>query len=217
GAEIKNGECVGRGILDDKGQAALAVAALELLVKEDVKTERDVVVMLNADEENSGVVGAAYMAREKWDEVAPAGAALNEGGRCTMMPDGKVYLLGIQTAEKIYNDVVLRVKGQSGHSSVPRPGNAIARMARVITKLDAWRPALRVTKPALGSLRGLAKTEKDPVTRRAIEDLESSDEAAKHRAAELLADLDPKFNALLRSTFAFTILKGGVKENQLPP
>lgn len=217
GAEIKNGELVGRGVLDDKGQAVLAITALELLAKEGVETERDIVIMLNADEENSGVIGANFIAKEKWDELAPVGVALNEGGRCSMRSDGKVYLVGIQTAEKIYNDVIVRVKGQSGHSSVPRPGNAIAKMARVISKLDAYRPALRVTPPALGSLRGFSETEKDMVIRRAIKDLESTDAAQKQRAAELLADVDPKFNAVLRSTFALTILKGGVKENQLPP
>lgn len=217
GAEIKNGELVGRGVLDDKGQVVLAVAALELLAKEDVKTTRDVVLMLNADEENSGVIGANFVAKEKWDDLAPVGAALNEGGRCTLGADGKPRLFGIQTAEKIYDDVVIRVKGQSGHSSVPRPGNAIAKMARVIEKLDAWKPALRVTKPALGSFRGFEQSEKDLVVRRAMKDLESADAAEKQRAAELLADADPKYNALLRSTFAFTLLKGGVKENQLPP
>jgi acetylornithine deacetylase/succinyl-diaminopimelate desuccinylase-like protein len=217
GAEIKNGELVGRGVLDDKGQAVLAVTALSLLKKEGVPLARDVVLMLNADEESGGGLGAKYMTAEHWDAIGVSGgAALNEGGRCSMK-EGKVYLVGIQTAEKIYNDLVVRVKGQSGHSSVPRPGNAIAKLARVISKLEQWKPTLRVTPPALGVFRAYATTEKSRATRQAIADLEAADERVKDRAAELLADTDPKFNALLRSTFVFTLLRGGVKENQLPP
>ncbi len=217
GAEIKNGEVVGRGVLDDKSQACLAVTTLELLKKEKVELARDLVIMLNADEESSGTLGASYMAREHWEDIGPVGAALNEGGRCSMGGDGKVYLVGIQTAEKIYNDVIVRVKGKSGHSSVPMPGNAIAKLGRVLGKLDAWKPALRVTPPALGTIRGLVQTEKSRVVRQAMHDLESADHDVQHRAAELLAETDPRLNALLRSTFAFTMLRGGVKENQLPP
>lgn len=216
GAEVKNGELVGRGVLDDKSQAVAAITALELLKKEDAPLARDVVLMLNADEENSGVVGASYVVRERWDDLAPVGAALNEGGRCTMK-DGKVYLVGVGTAEKIYNDVVVRVKGQSGHSSVPRPGNAIAKLARVVSKLEAWKPALRVTEAARGTFRGIAANTQDRIHRQAMADLESADEATRLRAAELLAAAEPRWNALLRSTFAFTLLRGGVKENQLPP
>ncbi len=217
GAEIKNGELIGRGSLDDKGQVALAIMSVELLVKEAVPLERDVILMLEADEENSGTLGAKFLVGEKWDELAPIGGALNEAGRCTMDESGKVFLVGIQTAEKIYNDVILRVKGRSGHSSVPRPGNAILKLARAIERLEAWKPELRVTPPAVGTFRGYAATEMDRSLARAMADLESTEERTRRRAAEVLAEADPRFNALLRSTFAFTLLKGGVKANQLPP
>lgn len=215
-AEVKDGCLVGRGALDDKGQAALALATLRLLARDQGALARDVVLMLNADEESGGANGAAWVAREKWESLAPVGAALNEGGRC-VLKDGKVVLVGIQTSEKVYNDVVLRVKGIAGHSSVPRPGNAIAKLARAIAKLEQWRPSLRVTPAALGAFQGLAKFEKDTATRQAMADLSSENEGERTRAAELLAELDPRFNALLRSTFAFTLLRGGVRVNQLPP
>jgi acetylornithine deacetylase/succinyl-diaminopimelate desuccinylase-like protein len=217
GAEIKNGELVGRGVLDDKGQACLAVTALELLRKERVELARDVVVMLNADEESSGTLGAKFMAKDHWEDIGPVGAALNEGGRCTMDREGKVYLVGIQTAEKIYNDVVISVKGKSGHSSVPMPGNAIAKLANVLAKLDAWKPTLRVIPAAQGTFKGFAATEKNEKVKTAMGELESTDEGTKSKAAAFLADADPRFSALLRSTFVFTMLRGGVKENQLPP
>ncbi len=216
GAEVRNGELVGRGVLDDKSDVAAALEAIVLLKREHVELARDVVVMLNADEENMGRFGAAWICSEQWGELAPLGGAIAEGGRC-VKKDGKVRFVGIQTAEKIYNDVVVRVKGESGHSSVPRPGNAIAKLARVISKIEAWKPRLRVTPPGLGTFRGLAALETDEVLARAMKDLGEDDATVRERAAELLADHDPRWSALLRSTFAFTLLKGGIKENQLPP
>jgi acetylornithine deacetylase/succinyl-diaminopimelate desuccinylase-like protein len=215
-AEIKDGELVGRGALDDKGQVALALTSLALLEQEGLTLARDVVVMLNADEESTGAHGAGFMVKDRWSKIAPVGAALNEGGRCSVV-DGKVALVGIQTAEKIYNDVVIRVKGTSGHSSVPLPGNAIAKLARAIAKLDSWKPRLHVTADALGTLRGLAAIEKDATKKAQLLALESRDEAERARAASVLAEADPRLNALLRSTFVPTLLRGGVRENQLPP
>jgi acetylornithine deacetylase/succinyl-diaminopimelate desuccinylase-like protein len=216
GAEIKGGVLHGRGTLDDKGQAALAVTCLRMLKKLTTPLARDVVVMLNCDEESGGDHGAKFIMSKPRVELGPVGAAVNEGGRC-LVKDGKVVLVGIQTAEKVYNDVVVRVKGVSGHSSVPRPGNAIARLGRVIDRLEAWRSPLRITEAALGTFRGLAKSEKDASLREAMHALEAKDESDRERAAEVLAAADPKFAALLRSTFAFTLLRGGVRVNQLPP
>jgi acetylornithine deacetylase/succinyl-diaminopimelate desuccinylase-like protein len=208
--EIRDGVLWGRGALDDKGGAVCFLQAMRLAKRRGLKLKRDLVLMLNADEESSGRYGAEFMVRNHWDKIA-CDWALNEGGR-VRVEQGKVASVNVQTAEKIYNDIKIWVRGESGHSSVPKKNNAIFTLAGHLAKLDGFRFPARPTPTVVKHLEAYAgkeKAETAALIRRVA--------AGDAKAADALAEAEPRFNALLRSTFVPTIVNGGIRENVLPP
>lgn len=207
---VKDGVLWGRGALDDKDDAAVFVQVLRILSRRKVPLKRDVILMLNADEESSGRFGAKWIVDNHWDKVA-CEFVLNEGGRA-VLKDGKATVFGFQTAEKIYNDFRLWVRGESGHSSIPRPRNALYEAARLLAKLEQFKTPLRLNDTTKAYFAGLAGSPDFQETREWLEktgagNLEAAEELTKN----------PRFNALLRSTFVPTMVKGGIRENVLPP
>ncbi len=209
-AEIKDGHLWGRGALDDKGGAMCFIAAMRLAKRTGLKLKRDLVLMLNADEESSGRYGAEFMVKNHWDKISCA-AAINEGGR-VRLDGGKVASVNVQTAEKIYNDIKIWIRGESGHSSVPRRNNAIYTLGRALAKVEGFSFPVKPTPTVTKYLEGIASKEK-PEVAALIARLSEGDA----KAAEQLAAAEPRFNAILRSTFVPTIVHGGIRENILPP
>ncbi len=208
--EIKDGFLWGRGALDDKGSAMCFVTALRLVKRTGLKLKRDLVLMLNADEESSGRYGCEYMVKNHWPAI-DCDFAINEGGRIRL-EHGKVTSVSPQTAEKIYNDINLWIRGDSGHSSVPKRNNALYSMARALAALEPFGFPVKLTPTVKEFLEATAPREKGDVA-----DLMRKAAGGDTKAAEALAAREPRFNALLRSTFVPTIIKGGIRENILPP
>jgi acetylornithine deacetylase/succinyl-diaminopimelate desuccinylase-like protein len=208
---IQDGYLWGRGTLDDKGAAALMIQAMRLTARSGTPLKRDLILMLNADEESGGDRGAQFMLERHWDKIDPA-FALNEGGRIRLV-DGAVETFSVQAAEKVYHDVRIWVRGESGHSSVPRASNAIYSLGRVLERLAAYRPPLKILPAVAGYFGALASREKDPI----LAALMRSVAAGDTNAAEALAGRDDRYNALLRSTVVPTLVEGGIRENVLPP
>ena len=209
-AEIKDGFLWGRGALDDKGSAMCFITAMKLVKRTGLKLKRDLVLMLNADEESSGRWGCEFMVKKHWDAI-DCDFAVNEGGR-VRIESGKVTGVSPQTAEKIYNDIKVWIRGESGHSSVPKKNNALYSMARALAALERFSFPVKVTPTVKEYLEATAPKEKADLA-----ELMKKAAAGDAAAAETLAGREPRFNALLRSTFVPTIIKGGIRENILPP
>jgi len=209
-AETRGGFIWGRGAQDDKDDAAVFVQVLRLLARTRARLKRDVLLMLNADEESSGRFGASFMVERHWDKIA-CEFVLNEGGRA-LLRDGRVVQYGFQTAEKIYNDFRIWVRGESGHSSVPLPENAIYDAARLLSKFEGFRTPVRVTETVAATLAGLAESPALSEWRATMKKAAAGDLPAAVKLCE-----NPRFNAQLRSTFVPTIVRGGFRENVLPP
>jgi len=207
---LRDGFIWGRGAIDDKHDAAVFTQILRILARTKPRLSRDVILMLNADEESSGGCGARWMIERHWDKIA-CEFVLAEGGR-TALRDGKVTEYGFETAEKIYNDFRLWVRGKSGHSSVPVGQNAIYTLGRMLEKLERFRTPVRLTETTAASLAALADLPANASWRDAMKKAAAGDLAA----AEELCNV-PRFNALLRSTFIPTVVRGGIRANVLPP
>lgn len=209
--EVRDGFIWGRGALDDKDDAAIFIQALRVLSRARTRLSRDVILMLNADEESSGAFGAKWMVESHWDKIA-CEFVLSEGGSA-MLGEGEVIQYGFETAEKVYNDFRLFLPGESGHSSIPVKQNAIYDAAKVLAKMESFQMPLRLLETTRASLEGLGAARPGTVwgqgqmTKAAAGDLE---------AAAFLAQ-NPRFNAQLRSTFVPTLVRGGIRENVLPP
>jgi len=129
----------GRGTVDDKAMAAIFVANLIRYLGEGYKPDRDLVLALTADEElsDSPNDGVRWLL-EHHRELIDAELAINEGGG-GVLQNGKPTRNQIQLAEKVYQSYRLEVRDAGGHSSLPKPGNAIYRLADGLVRLAKYR------------------------------------------------------------------------------
>lgn len=207
----KDGYLYGRGVWDVKGPSIAMLAALMKLRAAGFKPNRDIVVLLTGDEE-SEEKGAALAATD-WRKWTDAEFALNaDAGGGTFAADGRSLGFGLQTAEKTFADYLLTVRNKGGHSSRPRPDNAIYELAHALTRLEAHRftPALNETTRAYFQAR--QADEKGPLGEAMRAWLRNSDDG---KAADAI-EADPLETGQTRTRCVATLLSGGHADNALP-
>ena len=139
--ELRDGCVWGRGALDMKGQVAASAVAIASLAREGFRPGGDLVFAATADEEmGEGVTyGLEWLCSEHPDAVR-CEYAVNEGAGDRVELGGRVLYL-CSSAEKRSAPVVLRVRGRSGHASMPGiADNALVRAAGLIERLGAFSP-----------------------------------------------------------------------------
>src|SRR5207237_3777116 len=115
--ELRDGEVWGRGALDMKGQVAATAVAMASLSREGFEPAGDVIFVAAADEEVGDGFGLSWLCEEHPDAVR-AEYSLNEGAGDRVELGGRSFYLA-STAEKMSSPFVLRVRGRSGHASMP--------------------------------------------------------------------------------------------------
>ena len=208
----KDGYFYGRGSGDDKGGVVPSLVALLKLKAEGFKPDRDIVVIYTGDEETMGT-GAALGATD-WRKWTEAEFALNaDGGGGAFTRDGKPLGFGLQTSEKTFQTYFFRVRNPGGHSSRPRPDNAIYELADALKKLQGHRftPALNETTTVYFTER--AKQEGDSDLGKAMRAwvANPNDGTAADRI-----EADPLEVGLTRTRCVATKLLGGHADNALP-
>src|SRR5437763_2933897 len=116
----KDGYYYARGSGDDKFMAATWIATLIRLREEGYKGDRDLIVVLETDEEilDSNGVGITWLLKNQ-RALIDAEFALNEGAGVATR-DGKGMTIGVQTSEKVFMNYRLEATNAGGHSSQPR-------------------------------------------------------------------------------------------------
>lgn len=133
----KNGYLYGRGSVDNKAQVALVATSFIRLKRAGWKPSRDLVLALSGDEE-SGSRTTQLLTRHPW--VRGAEFALNaDSGTGDMSVDGSNKAFFIQAAEKTSVSYKVETRNSGGHSSVPRPDNALYDMATALQSLSELR------------------------------------------------------------------------------
>ncbi len=200
--ELRGGEVWGRGALDMKGQVAASAVAVASLAREGFRPRGDVVFAACADEEVGDGFGLQWLVRAHPDAVR-TDYAVNEGaGDRVRLGDGVFYLCS--TAEKMSAPFTLRVRGRSGHASMPSiADNALVKAAPLVQRLGEY-----VAEPQLGPeteafLRVVTGEVPDP--RKALERAR----AVHPLAAELI-------EPLLGMTLAPTMAHASDKRNVIP-
>ncbi|WP_245745647.1 M20/M25/M40 family metallo-hydrolase [Nocardia altamirensis] len=199
-----------RGALDDKAMVSAFVANLIQLKREGFKPTRDIVLALTADEEAGKDNGAKWLMENKADLMS-AEYGLNEGGRAFLV-DGKPALQGVQVAEKTYAIYDVEAKAPGGHSSVPKPDNAIFALTGGLNRLSTYRFPASLSDAVRDNFGALAASK----TGHEADDLRAA--AAGNSSPEVLDRLSavPEYNALLRTTCVATMVSAGEAENALP-
>ena len=206
----RDGYYYGRGTADDKAMAAIFAANLIRLKQERYVPDRDIIVALTADEEGGTANGVDWLLKNH-RELIDAGVVLNEGGGGTTR-DGKPLFNSVQATEKVFANMTFRATNRGGHSSVPRPDNAITSLAKALAKIgpDAFPIQLNEVTRGFFSKTALVET---PEMGRAMKALVAN---LKDAAAAAIVTADPRYNSMLRTTCVATLLKGGHAENALP-
>jgi acetylornithine deacetylase/succinyl-diaminopimelate desuccinylase-like protein len=206
----KDGYFYGRGSIDDKAMASIFVANMIRYKKEGFVPDRDIILALTPDEEKSGLLGAQWLALNH-KELIDAEYALNEGGGGSLK-NGKPFLQAVQATEKAFTNFTLTVKNPGGHSSVPRPDNAIYQLANGLVRFEHFKFPVQINDVTRAFFEGTANIEA-PATAAAMRAILKNPNDA---AASATLSKDPRYNSILRTTCVATRLSGGHADNALP-
>ncbi len=201
----------GRGALDDKGSLITMLEATEQLLAGGFAPRRTIYFAFGHDEEVGGNAGARAISELLASRGVRLWMSLDEGlaiVRGAGGIQGAVALVGV--AEKGFLTLELTAHAVGGHSSTPPRETAIGHLARAIERLEANPLPARIEGVAAQTLDALAP--QLPLTRRVVV-------TQRWLFGPLLTWLlgaDPATNAMIRTTTAVTMVRGGVKENVLP-
>lgn len=206
----QDGYYYGRGTIDDKDEAAIAVANFITLKEQGFVPNRDIIIALTADEEGGEENGVIYLL-ENHRDLVDAAFVINEGGGGGLR-QGKPVGNSVQAAEKVYQSYTLEITNRGGHSSLPRKDNAIYELAQALGAIQNHNFPVRFNEVTRAYFKAtsLTMTAKDSEAMQELLKNPSNADAAS-RFAEV-----PSVNSRLRTTCVATQLDAGHAENALP-
>ncbi len=207
---VRDGYYYGRGVTDDKDEAAIYVANLIRMKQEGFIPDRDIIVALTADEEGGPVNGVSYLIAQHRDLI-DAEFALNEGGG-GMEKDGRKISNNVQLSEKKYLSFTFEATNPGGHSSLPVRKNAIYDLAGALLAVQSYEMPVMLNEVTVAFFSATAKIvggRMGAAMTRVIADPENK------RAVSIVSE-ESAYNARLRTTCVATLLEGGHAPNALP-
>jgi len=207
---VENGYLYGRGASDTKFEASLAVASLIELRRQGFRPRRSIVVAYSGDEETTMKTSKLIAERLKNAHIV-----LNIDGASGLADeDGGLPLYWTwQGAEKTYIDFQLEVTNPGGHSSAPRPDNAIAQLAQAIGRIAAYRFTPETNDITKAYFEQVSAIQPDPELAAAMRAF-AADPTDAGAIAALRGDLI--MNGVIGTTCVPTMVEGGHAPNALP-
>ncbi len=202
----------GRGALDMKGGVAMMLAAFLRAKAEGLTPPGDVLLLVLSDEECGGDYGAKYLVEEHAGLFDGIRYALGEFGGFTLYV-GQRRFYPIQVAEKQLCSLRTVVRGPGGHGALPLRGGAMAKLARLLRRLDRRRLPVHVTPVARRFFETMAAASPFP-TGTILQGLLKP--RLTDRMLDLLRSKGRAFDPLLHNTVNATIVRGGEKINVIP-
>jgi carboxypeptidase PM20D1 len=206
----KDGYLYGRGSTDNKAGMSLLVTSFIRLKQQGWEPSRDLVITFTGDEE-SGMVSTRMLTQHPW--VRNAEFALNaDAGIGSMKADGSDTSFSIQSAEKTFATFRVSASNPGGHSSQPRPDNAIYDLARALTAVQGLRFPVEFNEITRGMVEEIAAKNPGELANALRRLLDKPDDAA----ARAVAERYPAYSNVLWTTCVATMLQAGNAENALP-
>ncbi len=206
-----DGYFYGRGTDDNKAGIAHIVTNFIRLRAEGYVPDRDLIAVFTGDEETSSD-SIKYLVRER-RELVDAAFAINSDSGGGELADGRPNIFNVQAAEKVYLTFRLTATNPGGHSSRPRPDNAIYDLTMALARLSEYTFPVEVGEVARLYFERSAPFNEGQVgaDMRAI----TADPPDPEAAARLSA-ASPFYNAVLHTTCVATRLAAGHADNALP-
>jgi len=204
-----DGYFYGRGTTDNKAGAAHLVANFIRWKQEGFIPDRDLIMVLSADEETTGA-SVTWLVNERRDLV-DADFALNTDAGGGVLKEGKPHIFTVQASEKVYLTFQLEVKNPGGHSSIPVDDNAIYRLTMGLARLSEFGFPVEPNEIIRAYFERYAQFEEGETAELML--ATANGDAA---AAARLANMEPYWNAMLRTTCVATRLAAGHADNALP-
>ncbi len=212
GGEIKEGQIWGRGAIDDKISVIGNLEALELLLSQGFSPERTLYFCFGHDEELGGENGAIPIVKYLKEKGVEAEYVIDEGFAITkgMIPGIEKEVALIGTAEKGFVTFNLSIDIMGGHSSMPAPESAIDILSRAIVALKDNPFPHELSQPVRDFIN-YAGPEMPFIQKMAF----ANPWLFKGLITSSYSKT-PSGDALIRTTTAPTIIKGGIKDNVIP-
>jgi acetylornithine deacetylase/succinyl-diaminopimelate desuccinylase-like protein len=207
----KDGYYYGRGTQDMKESDAALVATFLRLHREGYKPKRDLILALTADEEGGKYNGAEWLVKNHRDLV-DAAFVINPDSGGVELDHGKAVMAGVEATEKVYADFQVMATNRGGHSSLPRPDNAIYELMTALDKLAGYSFPFELNNVTREFFTRMAKNE----TGQEADDMRAILADPPDMAAAARLSQEPSFNSNFRTTCVATRLFGGDANNALP-
>lgn len=200
-----------RGTIDNKFGVAQLTSTFIRLKKEGFVPNRDLIIVFSGDEESS-MTSTKILAYERPDLVEAEYALNSDSGGGQLSEDGKVLNFLVQTSEKTYVTWEITARNPGGHSSRPKPDNAIFDLADAISKIRGHKFPVRWNDT---TLEYFAETGKQLGGELGDAMIRFSEDPNDAEAAERLS-IESSYVGTTRTTCVPTMLRGGHAENALP-
>lgn len=207
---VENGYLFGRGASDTKFEAALALSSMIELRRQGYTPTRSLVIAYSGDEETTMRTSKIIAER-----LRNARLVLNVDGSSGTLSEetGEPLYWTWEGAEKTYVDFHLEVTNPGGHSSAPRPENAIQQMSQALDRIGAYRFKPEQNDITRDYFAKAAALEADPALSAAMQAFAAN--PADAEATEVLR-ADPSMIGKISTTCVPTLVQGGHAINALP-
>ncbi|WP_420144320.1 M20/M25/M40 family metallo-hydrolase [Sphingobium sp.] len=208
----EDGYYYGRGVADMKAQDAIWIDNLLRFNAEKYRPLRTIKMALTCGEEGGGFLNGAKWLVDNQKDLVDAGIALNEGGYGELDAQGNRIDQTFQAAQKVVMQFTLETTNPGGHSSLPRPDNAIYSLARALERLSQFDFPVQYIDANRGYFTKMAKIvggEEGAAMTAIVAD-------PTNKAANDLLNKSPSYHSMLRTTCVATLLNAGHAANALP-
>jgi len=207
----KDGYFYGRGTQDMKSDDAIFLVTLIRFLKEGYKPDRDIILILTADEEGGSSNGVDWLLRDR-RELIDAEFALNPDNGAVETVKGKPWMVSMDVTEKTYADYRLEVTNPGGHSSLPVPDNAIYHLTDALSRLQRHQFPFEMSAVTRAYFEQMSAIEKGQTA----VDMKAILKTPPDRAAASRLSKNAFYNAMLHTTCVPTRLAAGHANNALP-
>lgn len=207
----EDGYFYGRGTADMKAQSAIWADSMIRFSQENYQPLRTVKMALTCGEEGLYLNGARWLTENQRDLI-DAEFALNEGGAGELDAAGQPIAQTLQAAQKVVMTFEVEATNPGGHSSVPRPDNAIYSLARALDRLSAHDFPVHLIEANRGYFTRMA----DVVGGETGAAMAAIVADPGDAAANEILNRSPMYHSMLRTTCVATMLSAGHAANALP-